>query len=80
MTCTDATKEIPNYCYGEISSETEEALESHLADCAACQKELARHRKFLELLDERDPMVDAGLLVRMPQRSEPRGAPADCGR
>ena len=63
MTCLDATKEIPNYCYGEISSETEEALESHLADCAACQKELARHRKFLELLDERDPMVDAGLLV-----------------
>jgi hypothetical protein len=63
MTCLDATKEIPNYCYGEISSEIEEALESHLGDCVACQTELARHRKFLELLDERDPMVDAGLLV-----------------
>jgi hypothetical protein len=63
MTCPDATREIPNYCYGEISSETEEALESHLAGCSACQKELARHRKFLELLDERDAMVDAGLLV-----------------
>jgi hypothetical protein len=63
MTCLDATKEIPNYCYGEISSETEEALESHLTDCSDCHKELARHRKFLELLDERDPMVDAGLLV-----------------
>ena len=63
MTCLDATKEIPNYCYGEISSETEETLEAHLADCAICQKELARHRKFLELLDERDAMVDAGLLV-----------------
>jgi hypothetical protein len=63
MTCLDATKEIPNYCYGEISSETEEALESHLAVCSDCQKELARHRKFLELLDERDAMVDAGLLV-----------------
>jgi HEAT repeats len=63
MTCPDATKEIPNYCYGEISSEIEESLESHLTDCAVCQTELARHRKFLELLDDRDPMVDAGLLV-----------------
>jgi hypothetical protein len=63
MTCLDATKEIPNYCYGEMSSDTEEALESHLAGCSVCQKELARHRKFLELLDERDAMVDAGLLV-----------------
>lgn len=63
MICLDATKEIPNYCYGEISSEIEEALESHLAGCSVCQNELARHRKFLELLDERDPMVDAGLLV-----------------
>lgn len=63
MTCLDATKEIPNYCYGEISSETEEALESHLTGCSDCQKELARHRKFLDLLDERDPIVDAGLLV-----------------
>jgi hypothetical protein len=64
MTCLDATKEIPNYCYGEISSEIEETLESHLTDCSDCQKELARHRKFLELLDDRDPMVDTGLLVQ----------------
>ena len=63
MTCPDATKEIPNYCYGEISSDTEESLESHLSACTDCQKELARHRKFLELLDERSAMVDAGLLV-----------------
>jgi hypothetical protein len=64
MTCTDATKEIPNYCYGEISSETEEALESHLMECEVCRTELARHRKFLELLDERGAMADAGLLVQ----------------
>ena len=47
MTCIDITKEIPNYCYGEIASETEEAVESHLEDCPACRTELARHRKFL---------------------------------
>ncbi len=63
MTCMDATKEIPNYCYGEISSEAEEALESHLEGCETCRTELARHRKFLELLEEREPMLDAGLLV-----------------
>src|SRR5579862_6766774 len=64
MTCIDATKEIPNYCYGEIPSETEEALESHLAECDVCRTELARHRKFLELLDEREAVMEAGLLVQ----------------
>ncbi|HVW12097.1 MAG TPA: HEAT repeat domain-containing protein [Bryobacteraceae bacterium] len=63
MTCIEATREIPNYCYGEITSEAEEALESHLEDCEICRAELAKHRKFLELLEEREPMVDAGLLV-----------------
>jgi len=63
MTCIEATNEIPNYCYGEISSEAEEALESHLDGCEACRTELTRHRRFLELLEEREPVVDAGLLV-----------------
>jgi hypothetical protein len=63
MTCIEATQDIPNYCYGEISSEAEEALESHLAGCENCRTELARHRRFLELLEEREPAVDAGLLV-----------------
>jgi hypothetical protein len=64
MTCIDVTREIPNYCYGEISSETEEGVESHLSECEACRTELARHRKFLELFDEREAAVDAGLLVQ----------------
>jgi hypothetical protein len=63
MTCIEATQEIPNYCYGEISSEAEEALESHLADCENCRNELARHRKFLELLEDREPVAEAGLLL-----------------
>jgi hypothetical protein len=64
MTCTEATQEIPNYCYGEVSSEIEEAVESHVAGCENCRTELARHRRFLELLDERDTVPDAGLLVQ----------------
>ncbi len=64
MNCLEAGKEIPNYCYGEVSSELEELVESHLADCPACRTELARHRKFLELLDEREPMLDSSMLVQ----------------
>jgi anti-sigma factor RsiW len=64
MNCTEVTLEIPNYCYGEISSEVEEAVEYHLAACEPCRTELARHRKLLELFDEREPVVDAGLLVQ----------------
>jgi hypothetical protein len=64
MNCIETTQEIPNYCYGEISSEAEEAVEAHLEHCPACRTELARHRKFLELLDEREAMADAGLLVQ----------------
>ena len=64
MNCIEVTKEIPNYCYGEVSSEIEEAVESHVAVCENCRTELARHRKFLELLEERDSVSDAGLLVQ----------------
>ena len=64
MNCTEATQEIPNYCYGEISSEVEESVESHLAECQTCRTELARHRKFLELFEEREAVADAGLLVQ----------------
>jgi hypothetical protein len=64
MTCNEAILEIPNYCYGEVSSEVEEAVESHVASCEACRAELAKHRRFLELLDERTAVPDAGLLVQ----------------
>ena len=64
MKCAEATNEIPNYCYGEIDSEIEEILESHLTGCNDCRTELARHRKFLELLEERTPVLDSGLLVQ----------------
>jgi anti-sigma factor RsiW len=64
MNCAEVTQEIPNYCYGEVSSEVEEAVESHLASCPACRTELARHQKFIELLDERETLSDAGMLLR----------------
>lgn len=64
MTCAEAVREIPLYSYGEISGETEEKLENHLAACEGCKGELARHRAFLESLDDRTAVTDALLLTR----------------
>ena len=49
MSCNDIQKEIPLYSYGEVSSETEEKIESHLAECTACRAELERHRSFMSV-------------------------------
>jgi HEAT repeats/Putative zinc-finger len=63
MNCVEVIREIPLYSYGEVSSELEERIESHLSDCAACREELARHRLFLERLDEREEVADMALLT-----------------
>jgi hypothetical protein len=63
MSCEETIREIPLYCYGEVSAEVEESVESHVGGCAECRAELARHRVFLEALDARQPMADAGLLA-----------------
>src|SRR5665213_3446231 len=63
MNCAEIIREIPLYSYGEISSDAEERIESHVSECAACRQELARHRAFLEALDERDDATDAALLT-----------------
>jgi hypothetical protein len=66
MNCSEVKNEIPLYSYGEVSAETEERLETHLGDCAGCRAELARHRSFLNALDEREDAAgsaEAMLLV-----------------
>jgi hypothetical protein len=62
MKCDEVIREIPLYCYGEVSPEVEEGIESHIALCAACNAELARHRSFLDLLNEREDLSEAALL------------------
>jgi hypothetical protein len=54
MSCSEIVRQIPLYCYGEVDSDAEERIESHIAECAACREELARHRTFLELMDGRE--------------------------
>jgi hypothetical protein len=63
MKCSEVIRQIPLYCYGEVSSEVEEGVESHLSECAACRNELARHRGFLDRLNEREDIAEASLLA-----------------
>ena len=63
MNCSDIRREIPLYCYGEVSSAVEEGIESHIATCRDCAAELARHRAFLAVMDARDTQVDSASLA-----------------
>ncbi|MCU1327897.1 MAG: putative transrane anti-sigma factor [Bryobacterales bacterium] len=63
MNCSDVTRDIPLYCYGEVPPAVEEAIESHLAGCPTCTAELARHRAFLSALDDRAEIAAAVLLA-----------------
>jgi hypothetical protein len=37
MKCNEVVEQFPFYSYGEVSPETEERIESHLAECADCR-------------------------------------------
>jgi hypothetical protein len=68
MSCEEIIREIPLYCYGEVSAEVEESVEAHLDGCAECRAELARQRAFMRVLDEeahdQSPQIaSAGLLA-----------------
>jgi len=54
MKCVEVVEQFSFYTYGEVSPEMEERIESHVAACAECAKELARHRALLEILDRRE--------------------------
>jgi hypothetical protein len=72
MNCAEIIRQIPLYCYGEVSSDAEERIESHLAECAICSAELTHHRAFLDVLNEREEVTEASLLASC--RSELRTA------
>jgi hypothetical protein len=63
MKCEEIAGQLPFYNYGEVSSEVEERIESHLAGCANCREALAKHRSFLEVLDQREDAREAALLT-----------------
>lgn len=63
MKCQDVMRDLPLLVYGETSFEQEEALQSHLDQCPACQSEQERLRTMLGLLDGTEADVPAGLLT-----------------
>lgn len=54
MKCAEIIEQFSLYTYGEVSPETEERIESHLAACAECTTEFARHRAIFAALDRRE--------------------------
>lgn len=53
MTCDSVSKLIPLYYYGELTPGEEDVLETHLAGCSACARELEKQRKIAAALDRR---------------------------
>jgi len=64
MNCIEVTKKFRITVTGRSRPKPKSRSSRTLRNCQACQAELAAHRKFLELLDERDAVADAGLLVQ----------------
>jgi hypothetical protein len=62
MTCDSVSNLIPLYYYGELAPEEEDRLETHLAGCAACARELERQRRFAAALDRVSAPVSPLLL------------------
>lgn len=62
MTCDSVSNLISLYYYGELMPEEEDRLETHLAGCAACARELERQRKLAAALDQRTATISPLLL------------------
>jgi anti-sigma factor RsiW len=62
MTCDSVSNLISLYYYGELMPDEEDRLETHLAGCAACARELERQRKLAAALDQRTAPVSPLLL------------------
>lgn len=64
MTCSEVTDQFALYSYGELDPEIEEAVESHLAACPACQAAFATHRRFMAALDQRESGAEDAILTQ----------------
>jgi HEAT repeats/Putative zinc-finger len=62
MTCDSVSNLISLYYYGELMPEEEDRLETHLAGCAACARELEKQRKLAAALDQRTAAASPLLL------------------
>src|SRR5215469_3644704 len=63
MTCTEVIEQFHLYTYGELPPEAEEMVEAHLAACADCRAAFAKHRAFLDALEQRSDANEGALLA-----------------
>ena len=63
MKCDEVVDQFPFYSYGEVSSELEERIESHLAECGDCRRAFEKHRLFMKVLDQREDVTEPALLT-----------------
>lgn len=71
MNCTEANQNTELYLYGELAPAEREAMETHLAGCAACRAETDRVRRLHSLVAAYSaPAPTPDLLVQCRQRLE----------
>jgi len=64
MTCQEARENFPLFLYSELSLDDEELLESHVAGCEACRRELERERALHGALFARELQPSSHMLAR----------------
>ena len=62
MTCHEVQTELSLYLYGELDFAREEEMEQHLAECALCQRVLAREKNWHAALNSQQRDVSPELL------------------
>jgi hypothetical protein len=63
MTCQDVVRNLPLLIYGEASTDLEESLHAHLADCPGCRSERLRLEHLLSVLDDTEADLPPGMLA-----------------
>jgi hypothetical protein len=71
MNCQDAQSSLSLYLYGELDFAHEEELETHLAECAACQLSLAREKQWHTLTNSQIQEPPLDLLAACRQQLRP---------
>jgi anti-sigma factor RsiW len=84
MNCEEATKLMDGYLDGELDPITNQAIEQHLRDCAACAQAYKAHGSFVSAIGNAAPYykappelrqrIQASLREEIGERSTPDGA------
>jgi hypothetical protein len=68
MKCDEAKSAIPLFLYNELSFDDEDRLESHLAECDICRRELAKEQLLHRAVDQAELGVTSDFLMQARQQ------------